>query len=106
MFDWNDHKSNDNQENPQSKIYIDYLRYMDAEEDLEAMIKDNVIDIHVDSDGQFHYAPSKQSIDNINSMGINYTTSFATFIDMLAKQGLNIKRYKHYIRMLRKKNRR
>lgn len=106
MFDWNSNNYDHYQNNPQSKIYLDFMMYIRAEDDLECMVKDNVVDIYVDNNGEFHYTPSKQSIDNINSMGINYTASSATFTDMLAKQGLNIKRYKHYIRMLRKKNRR
>jgi hypothetical protein len=82
-----------------SSLYNDYKEYLMAEDELEMMIKDNVVDIYVSDSGEFHYYPSKCTLD---ALGGKITGKFSTFKEMLARRNLNIDRYNRYKHMLRR----
>jgi hypothetical protein len=82
----------------------DFKPYTDAEDDLEAMLLDNIIEIMVDDCGLFHYHPSKASIDAIHGMSgfEKLAPKSCTFADMLFRRGLNINNYNRFKSLLRK----
>jgi len=79
-----------------------YLEYIQAEQDLESMVKDGVIDILVDKIGIFYYFPSQVSIDALN--GLNVKPKECTFAEMLDRRGLNIDKYNRFKRIVRRFN--
>jgi hypothetical protein len=80
-----------------SRHYKDYIL---AENELEDMITDGVVDISVDKTGIFHYHPSKQSLDAIK--GFNVKPKYATFADILTTRGLDIHKYIRYKNIMRR----
>jgi hypothetical protein len=95
----------DQNNDEQSKIYLDFMRYLDEEKNLEDMIKDEVLDIFVDQHGIFHYYISDKTKNLLgDSVMKHFKPSFATFADMLQLRGLSINRYNRYKTMLRRKS--
>jgi hypothetical protein len=93
-----------NEENEQpneSKVYKDYKKYLNTEDELEDMIIDGVLDVYVDSDGSFHYHASQAAQA---ALPPTVKCKFTTFTNMLEKRGLNINRYNRYKYMLRRMN--
>jgi hypothetical protein len=86
---------------PESSVYNDYKKYLNAEDELEDMILDGVLDIYVDSNGCFHYHASQATQ---NALPPTVECKFTTFANMLQKRGLNINRYNRYKYMLRRMN--
>lgn len=84
---------------PNSQVYNDFLKYLNTEKELESMLNDNVLDIHVDEHGVFYYYPSKLTQSALPN---NIKPKFTTFNTMLERRGLNINRYNRYKKMLRR----
>ena len=82
------------------KINYDYIEYVNAENDLESMIRDHVIEIHVDEGGTFFYYPSKLSLDAM--VGLKVTPRHSTFAELLSRRGLNIDKYNRYKTLMRR----
>lgn len=96
--------SQDPNDEVQSKIYIDYIKYMNQEDDLEAMIQDEILDIYVDPNGIFHYYISDKTKNMLGDTLKYFKPTFATFADILETKGLTINRYNRYKIMLRRKS--
>lgn len=103
--DYDDSKNNLekylNKINKVSKIYKEYSLYIEAENDLEDMIRDDILNIFVDENGVFHYEVTDTVI---KALPEGYTPRMSTFADILAKRNLNIDKYNRYRLILRRKN--
>jgi len=86
---------------PESNTHKDYQKYLNAEDDLEDMIRDEVLDIYVYTDGTFHYHASQATKA---ALPPDVKCKFTTFAHMLEKRGLSINRYNRYKYMLRRMN--
>lgn len=84
-----------------SSIYKDFMEYTQAENDLETMIKDEIVEIYVDNRGTFHYYPSNKLIESLGQFKDSISKRFTTFAEMLHIRNLNIDRYNRYKKMLR-----
>ena len=102
FFSFNDDNANRNYDGYKSSIYKDYMEYVKAEDDLEAMIKDGILDIFVDINGVFEYYPSSKTIESLGSFASRIKPKPMTFAQMLERRNLNINRYIRYKQMLRR----
>jgi len=80
----------------------EYLTYVDAEDEIEDMVCDGVLDIFVDPIGNFHYIPSKETLE---MFGNTVIPQFADFGQFLQCRGLCIDKYRLYMQAVRKRNR-
>jgi hypothetical protein len=97
-------EENQNYDNKFDKIglYADYVKYLDAEDELEDMICDGIIEIYVDVSGSFHYYPSKFALQFLGQ----YTNDIKmyNFSKFLELRGLDINKFGMYRNLMKKRH--
>ena len=79
-----------------TNIVSNFLGIQQMEQDLESMIKDDVLEIHVDEEGRFHYQVTDLTYETLKSVDPSIKRNMQSFEDMLATRGLNTKMFKNF----------
>ena len=74
----------------------------EVEEDIEAMVKDNVLDIFVDENGIFYYQITDSSFQQMLKMDKAFQRTMKTFAQMCVTRGVD-PLFMQYYKMLRKR---
>jgi hypothetical protein len=85
-------------------IAKDYSRYLDAEDELEDMILDGILEIYVDSTGRFYYFPSEKTMKALGEFAKD--AKFCDFSVFLEHRGLSINTFRLYKDLYKKRNKR
>ena len=74
----------------------------EVEEDIEAMVRDNVLDIFVDENGIFYYQITDSSFQQMLKMDKAFQRTMKTFEQMCVTRGVD-PLFMQYYKMLRKR---
>lgn len=84
-----------------SKLYREFSQYVTVEDELEEMIKDDILDIYVDEYGNFYYMLRKEIAEAVIGES-SLSPKMTNFANMLKRRNLDINKYNRFKSMFRR----
>lgn len=78
---------------------VTHLRnIVETENDLESMIKDDIVDVLIDEKGIFHYRVNDKYFDRLKEMNADINRKTSTFSQMCFERGIDMNIFKRFFK--------